>query len=105
MNDDVDITKNIRIIEWLKSELLSSVATLYELLIHEAQRTQEALIDVMANIILVTYLLAKRLGVPFQKIDAKVKDKVKLKIVEEHKIEKWYGDLSCLLEHLTRREN
>lgn len=99
-NKNVDITKNIRVIEWLKSEILTAVSTLFQLLVNGVQNSQEAILDVLANIILVTYLLGKRLGVSFEKIDEKLESKVKLGVVEEHKIEKWYGDLSKLLDYI-----
>lgn len=101
-NKNVDITKNIRVIEWLKSEILTAVSTLFQILVNGVQNSQEALIDVLANIILVTYLLGKRLGVAFEKIDEKLENKIKLGVVEEHKIEKWYGDLSRLLDYIKR---
>jgi len=33
-------------------------------------------------------------------IDKKVQDKARLHILEEHHLEKWYGDLSSLHQHL-----
>lgn len=101
-NKNVDITKNIKVIEWLKSEILSAVAALFELLVKGVNNSQDAILDVIANIILVTYLLGKRLGFTFEKIDQKLESKVRLGIVEEHKIENWYGDLSKLLDYLKR---
>lgn len=99
---NIDITKNIKVIEWLKSELLSAVASLFELLVKGVQNSQEAILDILANIILVTYLLGKRLGLSFDTIDSKIQSKVKLGVVEEHNIEKWYGDLSDLLDYFKR---
>lgn len=99
---NIDITKNIRVIEWLKSELLTTVSSLFSLLVKGVKDGQEAILDVLANIILVTYLLGKRLGLSFEDIDSKVQRKVKLGIVEEHKIEKWYGDLNRLLDYFKR---
>lgn len=101
-NKNVDITKNIRVIEWLKSEILTAIATLFQLLVKGVQNSQDAILDVLANIILVTYLLGKRLGFNFERIDEKLESKVRLGVVEEHKIEKWYGDLSKLLDYLKR---
>ncbi len=101
-NKNVDITKNIRVIEWLKSEILTAVSTLFQLLVNGVQNSQEAILDVLANIILVTYLLGKRLGFTFEKIDEKLQNKIKLGVVEEHKIEKWYGDLSKLSDYIKR---
>lgn len=100
--DNIDITKNIRVVEWLKSELLTTVSSLFTLLYKGAKEGQEAILEVLANIILVTYLLGKRLGLSFDEIDSKVKSKVKLGIAEDHKIEKWYGDLNRLLEYFKR---
>ncbi|MTI65024.1 MAG: hypothetical protein FH753_00280 [Firmicutes bacterium] len=102
-NKNVDITKNIKVIEWLKSELLTTVASLFDYLLKGAKESQEAILDVLANVILVTYLLGKRLGLSFESIDSKIESKIKLGVVEDHKIEKWYGDLSRLLEHFKRR--
>lgn len=100
---DVDITKNIKMIEWLKSELLTAVALLFETLARGIKNSQEIVLDAIANIILVTYLLGRRLGLSLESIDSKIKDKAKLGRIEEHNIEKWYGDLSELLNHLNKR--
>ena len=103
--NNIDITKNIKIIEWLKSELLTTIASLFELLIKGAKTGQEALVDVLANIILVTYILGKRLGISFSSIDMKIEDKIRLGILEEHRVEEWYGDLSNLRQYFNRNRN
>lgn len=100
---NIDITKNIKVIEWLKSELLTGIASLYELLAKGIQNSHDAVLDLISNIILLAYLLGKRLGVSYESIDSKVEEKAKLALVEDHKIEKWYGDLSSLLEYLKRK--
>lgn len=94
---DMDIIKNVKTIEWLKSELLSSIAYLYELLAKEEDYTKESVTDIISNIILLSFLLSKRLGLNYEDVISSFQDKVKLNIAEEHKIEKWYGDLSELL--------
>ncbi|NBI06560.1 hypothetical protein D3Z33_06760 [Senegalia massiliensis] len=101
-NDNIDITKNIRVIEWLKIEILNSVSLLFNLLYKGVKEGQEALLDCLANIILVTYLLGKRLGLSFEEIDNKVEKKVKLGIAENHKIENWYGDLNRFLDYFKK---
>jgi len=101
-NNGIDITKNVKIIEWLKSELLSSVASLFDLLIKGLKGSQEAIIDTLANIILVTYVLGKRLGIDYNTLDVRVEDKIRLGILEEHKVESWFGDLSGLKKHINR---
>ncbi|QEK13504.1 hypothetical protein FQB35_15225 [Crassaminicella thermophila] len=97
---NIDITKNIKTIEWLKSELLMTIATLYDFLVRGVKGSQDVLVDVLANIILVTYILGKRLGINFSRIDMKIEDKIRLGILEKHKIEDWHGDLSSLKQYL-----
>ncbi|MCT4507256.1 MAG: MazG-like family protein [Tepidibacter sp.] len=101
---DLDVTKNIKIIEWLKTEILSSVSALYEIMLKGASYTDETIQDILANIIMVTYLLGKRLGFSFCNIDKKIKEKIVRAINDDHKVEKWYGDLSELKEHIKLRE-
>lgn len=97
---DWDITKNIKIIEWLKSELLNSVAGLFNALINGAKETSgDAIKAGISNIIIVSYLLAKRLGFAFAQIDINIENKLKAGIEEEHEIEKNFNDLSNLLKH------
>ncbi|AFS79843.1 hypothetical protein Curi_c28560 [Gottschalkia acidurici 9a] len=103
MRNKIDITKNIKMIEWLKSELLTAIALLFETLVKGIKNSQELVLDIIANIILITYLLGKRLGLSFESIDAKIEDKAKLGRIEEHNIEQWYGDLTNLLNHIKRR--
>ncbi len=96
----MDIARNIGLIEWLKSELLSSVSKIFTLLTNGIKGTQEALIDYIANIILVSYLLGKRLGIHYGEIDERIGEKIRLGILDEHDIEIEYGDLSALSEYL-----
>lgn len=95
---DMDIIKNLRTIEWLKSEMLTSIANLYELLARGEDNIKEDLENSISNIMLLSYLLGKRLGLSYQDINSNLEDKIKLNMLEGHKIEKWYGDLSELLE-------
>ncbi len=104
-DQQIDVTKNIKTIEWLKSELLTTIASLFELLVKGVRGTQDALIDVLANIILVTYILGKRLGINFATIDMRIEDKIRLGILEQHKVEGWYGDLSSLKQYLDRNRS
>lgn len=97
---DMDIMKNLKTIEWLKSEILSSVAGLYELLANGDYDMKEDLEDLITNTILSSLLLSKRLGLSYEDIASNLLDKIKLNLIEEHKIEKWHGDLSELLEFL-----
>jgi len=95
---DMDIIKNMRTIEWLKSELLTSIAYLYEVLAKGEEDTKDNLKDIVSNIILTSLLLGKRLGLSFEDIISSLEDNIRVNILQEHKIEKWYGDLTELLE-------
>ena len=97
---EFDIAKNVRLVEWLKSELLTSVAELFKLLSSGIKGSHEALTDCIASIIVACYLLGKRLGIQFDSIDRKVEGKIRLGIIEEHDVEKDFGDLSELSRHM-----
>ena len=87
-----------------KSEILMSVSELFNILFKGVKSADEALQDILANIIMITYLLAKRLGISFNEIDYRIKEKTSLGIKEDHSIEKWYGDLTNLKNHIENRE-
>ena len=72
-----DITKNVKIIEWMKKELILSVGDVFDLIFKGVKPVDEVLQDTLANIVMITYLLAKRLGVSFKEIDYKIKEKNK----------------------------
>ena len=99
-DQEFDIAKNIRLIEWLKCELLALVAELFKLLTNGIRGTQDALADCLAGIIVACYLLGRRLGVQFSAIDRKVEGKVHLGIVEEHDVERNFGDLTELSRYI-----
>lgn len=98
---EIDITRNIKIIEWLKSELLTDVANLFKILVNGMkEEVHEVLSETLSNIILISYLLGRRLGISYNSIEMKIQKKIKLGLVENHDVEKYYGDLSELAKHL-----
>ncbi len=98
---EIDITRNIKMIEWLKSELLTDVANLFKVLVNGMkEEIHEAIAETLSNIILICYLLGRRLGISYNSIEMKLENKIKLGLVENHDIEKYYGDLSELVRHL-----
>lgn len=101
-NKDIDIIKNMRTVEWLKAQLLNTVANLYSTLAHGEENTRENLEDSISNVVLESLLLGKRLGLSYENIDKALEENIKINLIEEHKIERWYGDLSLLLEHLNQ---
>ena len=79
-----DITKNVKIIEWIKNEILISVSDLFNLIFKGVKPIDDKLQNTLANIIMLTYLLGKRLGISFDEIDYKIKEKSKHKHKYRH---------------------
>lgn len=102
-NRDIDIVKNMKTVEWLKSELLTDIAYLHRIFVDSEEYSKENIEDTISNIIMGSYVLGKRLGISFKDMDSTLKENIKLNLIEEHKIERWYGDLSQLLEHIDIR--
>lgn len=97
---EMDIAKNIRMIEWLKTELLDNVSGLFRGFLKGNDSIMQ---DFLANIILLAYVLARRLGISFHELDRSVLGKADKGIELGHQAEEWYGDLSGLKEHMNRR--
>ncbi len=100
-NPDLNITKNVRAIEWLKGEMVTAVGTLFKAL---ARDSEAAIVNALAGLILSCYFLGKRLGVPFQKIDETVEQLLESPQMQEHEIEEWYGDVSSLENYWQERK-
>lgn len=100
-----DITKNVKILEWMKKELIMSVGDVFDLMFRGVRPLDDSLQDTLANIVLITYLLGKRLGISFKDIDNKVNEKIKQGIDQNHSVESWYGDFTNLKNHLDNRSD
>lgn len=95
-----DISRNLKMIDFLKCEVLNTVALLFETMIKGVKNSQELVLECLVNLLLVTYTLGRRLGFDYHTIDKNLEEKLKISILEEHHLEKWYGDLSDSKEHL-----
>ena len=82
MPDDFDITQNIKLVEKLKCELLSSVSDLFLQMLAPSNNNERA--ETFADIIIFTYILADKLGIGNNTIDMKAASKLKLNIVEQN---------------------
>lgn len=98
---EIDIAQNFKIIEWLKAELIDAIAVLFKSLIKTGS---EAKNDALASIIIITYLLGRRVGVSFSSVDGKIKDKLNTSIKKAQEVEQWHSDLSELLNYLESRK-
>ncbi|NLB73281.1 MAG: hypothetical protein GX795_04555 [Firmicutes bacterium] len=97
----VDIARNIKTIEWLKTELITGISSLFRGML---KNSDELIADSLANIVVGCYLLGKRLGLPYGALDGKIAEKVKANLEQGHEIEAWYGDFSLLNRYLTGRK-
>lgn len=98
---DIDITKNLKTIEWLKAELVDSVAALLKALLKTGN---DMIGDAVANIIIIAYLLGRRVGVNFNSIDVQITSKLRTSIDESQEIGQWFGDLADLLNYLESKK-
>lgn len=97
---ELDIARNVKTIEWLKAELVGGVSALFKALI---KNSEEAILDALAKVVIACYLLGKRLGIPFSRLDLKLESNVSANITKAHEIEQWYGDFSSLRRYLDER--
>lgn len=91
------IARNIKVIEWLKADILSSLAALFKGMV---KGKEEIMLDSLAGIIVGCYVLGQRLGLPYSRLDLKMEAKLRQGIEDGHEVEKWYGDLSSLKTYL-----
>jgi len=63
-----DIARNIKTIEWLKTELIAGVSSLFKGML---KNNNELIADSLANIIVGCYLLGKRLAFPMAPLTRK----------------------------------
>lgn len=96
-SNNVHIAKNIKVIEWLKAEILEQVSALFKGLYHGKE---SYIIDSLSSLIVSIYVLARRVGIPFHKIDKAVIDKINDNKAKGHEIEEWYGDLTVLEQYI-----
>jgi len=100
-----DIGKNIQIIESLKSEILSEVSSIFSITLHHAKEVPKRLAEILPNIILLTYLLGKRLGISYQAMDLKIQNKLKIGILENYESTEWHSELTELSRHLDKKRD
>ncbi|NLK21777.1 MAG: hypothetical protein GX308_06775 [Epulopiscium sp.] len=97
---EFDITRSLKIVEKLKSQLLCDIAHLFAGMAEYNKEFYEDRGDLLANMVILTYLLSKKLGIPYNTLDMKIRNKLKLGILESSNEQEWFADLSSLLRHL-----
>lgn len=98
---DFEVAQNFKMVEWLKAEMLEAVAGLFKSLLKTGNDTKK---DALASIIIITYLLARRVGVSFSSLERTVKDKLNVSVKEAQEVEQWYNDLFDLSSYLDNKK-
>ncbi|MCL6639078.1 MAG: MazG-like family protein [Firmicutes bacterium] len=101
LSRDGGIAKNIKVIEWLKADLITSLAALFKSML---KGSEELMLDALSSMIVTCYVLGRRLNINFSRLDLKVEAKVRQGIDDDHEVERWYGDLSALLNYLVEKK-
>src|SRR5690606_31143755 len=91
------IARDLKTIEWLKAELTAGVAGLFRSML---KNSNESVADHLANLVVTSYVLGRRLGVSSARLDMKVEQTVRANMQNQHEFEAWYGDFSSYLSHL-----
>ena len=99
---EMDPNSNLRVIEWLKAELVDTMAQLLKSLLRTGS---DATVDALATLIILAYVLGRRLGISFQIIEMRIKHKLNHTINEATETDRKDGDLFLLQNYLEGKEN
>lgn len=95
---DLEITKKVKIIEQLKSQLLTDVASLYGNMASDEINSEDNL-NLLADIVILTYFLTEKLGTSYDGLDIRIKNKLKLALINEKEHSQWRTQLSQLARY------
>ncbi|WP_371369938.1 hypothetical protein SRRS_54430 [Sporomusa rhizae] len=95
-----DILRKLRLIEGLKADLLAEVGKLYQAM---AINKREAIGEALAQVIILAFVLGRRLGFDYAELDEIVNAKLGHNIKQEPEIERWFGDMSEYRRHLRQK--
>ncbi len=96
-NREVLFASNLKMTESLKAELVEAVGTLFKALLRaDYVKTSDAL----ASIIMITYILGRKLGVEAHTIDLLAREKLQTGMIDSDEKDQWYEDMNNLLLYL-----
>lgn len=99
-DQEVDVAKRARVIEWLKAEMAEHVARFFKSV---WEMNGQKILDSLASLIVSSYIMGRRLGIPYHQLDEAIKEKLEQHRKEGHQLEDWYQDISSLEDHLRKR--
>lgn len=82
-DEQLDIIKNIKMIEMLKCQILTGVADLHSNLINSNGDFNER-IEIFADLTILIYILAKKLGISPEALQVKMNKKLKIGVLDEN---------------------
>lgn len=94
------IAKNLKVLEWLKTELLDQIAALFR---HLMQGKRQHALDTLASLLVTVVVMARRIGFSFHELENAVSKKLRDHVRDGHQMEEWYGDLSALDDYMNKR--
>lgn len=100
ISHESEIVRKLRLIEWLKAELVGSVSRVFHAMTKSAELS---IADALASVIVNCYVLGKRIGIDFSHLDEAINARIEQNIKQETEVEKWYGDMSELKRHLRQK--
>lgn len=99
---ETGIAQNMKMIEWLKVDLLSSVTALYRGM---ARASEELILEALTGTIITCYVLARRLGLSFSRLDLHLMARLRAGVEGGPAGEEWYQDFAALQEYLLTRQS
>lgn len=103
MDDPVpglDITESLQVLDWLKAELVAGTGAVLRA---GVTRDPARLVDALAALQITVYALARRWGIPPERLEAEVVRRLTTEALGGHYLEERFGDLSAIRQHLERR--
>ncbi|MEG0371542.1 MAG: MazG-like family protein [Clostridium sp.] len=101
-NENFDIIGNMNTIDGYKTYLIGFVADLFATMNKSKGNTayNEEIIDEVADIIMCSYLISKRIGINYDKIDKRIMDKLKVGLLEEKEVDRQSKDYTSLINYM-----
>jgi hypothetical protein len=101
---EINISGNMKAVEWLKAELLSELSLLYQAMADSQESSSYAKVeDTISSIITMSYILARRLGMSYSSIDERIHALAMHASANGHDLETEFSDMSALARHIKRR--
>lgn len=104
MEQTLNLSTNLRAVDNLKSEILSEVARLYQSLSdYDSESIYDRVLQSVATIVAMDYILARRIGLDFESVDRKIEELTTIAEESNHELEVAFSDMSELRHYVRKR--